>query len=56
MPCIFMSGDSSPELMLEALSAGGFTFLTKPIQIDLMRYSVDRLISKFFGEGRHPGN
>lgn len=49
MPCIFMSGDTSPETMLQALSAGGFTFLSKPIQIDLMRHSVDRLINKFFG-------
>lgn len=49
MPCIFMSGDTSPETMLQALNAGGFTFLSKPIQIDLMRHSVNRLISKFFG-------
>ena len=50
MPCIFMSGDSSLEVMLKALNAGGFTFLAKPIQMELMRHSVNRLIGKYFGE------
>lgn len=48
MPCIFMSGDATQEVMERALSVGGFTFLSKPIRMDLMRYSVERLISKFF--------
>jgi CheY-like chemotaxis protein len=52
MPCIFMSADASQEIMLKALTAGGFTFLSKPIQMKLMRHSVDRLISKFFIEGK----
>jgi DNA-binding response OmpR family regulator len=51
-PCIFMSADASQEVMLKALNAGGFTFLSKPIQMELMRLSVDRLISKFFLEGK----
>lgn len=49
MPCIFMSGDASEEVMMNALSAGGFSFLSKPIQIELMRQSVERLIRKYFG-------
>jgi DNA-binding response OmpR family regulator len=48
LPCIFMSGDSSQDMMLKALNAGAFTFLSKPIQMELMRYSVDRLICKYF--------
>mgnify|MGYP003572196389 CR=1 FL=1 len=51
MPCIFMSGDASEEVMMNALSAGGFTFLSKPIQIELMRRSVERLITKYFRTG-----
>ncbi len=51
MPCIFMSGDDSQKMMEKALHAGAFTFLSKPIQMDLMRYSVDRLIKKFFYQG-----
>jgi DNA-binding NtrC family response regulator len=52
MPCIFMSGDASQETMEKALHAGAFTFLSKPIQMELMRYSVDRLIQKFFRQGK----
>ena len=48
MPCIFMSGDRSEDIMLRALEAGGFSFLSKPIHIDLMRRSVDQLIRRFF--------
>ena len=51
MPCIFMSGDASPEVMEKALHAGAYTFLSKPIQMELMRLSVERLIYKFFREG-----
>lgn len=50
MPCIFMSGDTSLEVMQNALNVGGFTFIRKPIQMDLMRKSVNRLILKFFQE------
>lgn len=50
MPCIFMSGDTSLEVMQNALNVGGFTFISKPIQMELMRKSVNRLIFKFFQE------
>jgi DNA-binding NtrC family response regulator len=57
MPCIFMSGDSSLDVLQRALNVGGFTFISKPIQMELMRNSVDRLIMKYFrdklfGKGR----
>ena len=48
IPCIFMSGDATQDVMQKALSVGAFTFLSKPIQMDLMRYSVERLIRKYF--------
>lgn len=48
MPCIFMSADASQEVMQKALGAGAFSFLSKPIEIDLMRTSVERLIRRFF--------
>ena len=48
LPCIFMSGDTSLEVMQKALGAGGFSFVSKPIQMELMQRSVDRLIHKFF--------
>jgi len=48
MPCIFMSGDTSRDIMLRALEVGGFSFLAKPIHIDLMRRSVEQLINRYF--------
>lgn len=48
MPCIFMSADASQEVMHQALGVGAFSFLSKPIEIDLMRTSVERLIRRFF--------
>lgn len=48
MPCIFMSGDTSLDNMQKALGAGGFSFVSKPIQMDCMKHSVDRLILKYF--------
>jgi len=48
IPCIFMSGDTSLENMEQALNAGAFTFIPKPIRMDLMQESVDRLVAKFF--------
>ena len=48
MPCIFMSGDASLDVMQKALQVGAFTFLSKPIQMNIMRSSVERLIVKYF--------
>lgn len=48
LPCIFMSGDTSHDLVIKVMEAGGFSFLRKPIRIDHMRRSVDQLIDKFF--------
>ena len=48
LPCIFMSGDTSQDLLIKVMEAGGFSFLRKPIRIDHMRRSVDQLIDKFF--------
>ena len=47
-PCIFMSGENSLDVLQAALNAGAFTFIHKPIQMDLMKKSVDRLLIKFF--------
>lgn len=44
LPCIFVSGDSSRERMVQALQAGAFSMLAKPVNPELLRYSVQRLI------------
>lgn len=50
-PCIFVSGESSRELRMRAMSLGAFTFITKPVELDIMRFTVQQLMKKFF-----PGN
>lgn len=52
MPCIFMSGDASKDILFRALEVGGFAFLSKPIQIELMKRSVDQLVQRFFFKKR----
>lgn len=47
-PCIFVSGDSSKELKMRAMSVGAFTLLSKPVEIDIMRFTVQQLLKKFF--------
>lgn len=48
VPCIFISGDGSKELKLEILSADGFTFVPKPINIGTIRFAVKRLIEQYY--------
>jgi len=48
LPCIFMSGDTSRDTMIKAMEAGGFSFLSKPIQIQLMKRSVEQLVDRYF--------
>jgi CheY-like chemotaxis protein len=47
-PCIFVSGETSRELQLKAMSAGAFTFLSKPVELGIMRFTVQLLLKKFF--------
>jgi CheY-like chemotaxis protein len=48
MPCIFMSGDSSRDLLRMIEEAGAFSFLPKPIRIAMMKRSVEKLVGKYF--------
>lgn len=47
-PCIFISGETSKELQLKAISVGAFTFLAKPVELDIMRFTVQQLLKRFF--------
>lgn len=49
LPFILMSGDDSRERQAEAMAAGAFSLLTKPIGIDLLRYSMRRLLEHHYG-------
>ena len=48
LPCILISGQASKEEQQQALRAGVFTFLSKPIELAMLRHAVDRLIHRYF--------
>ncbi|HET6203122.1 MAG TPA: response regulator [Planctomycetota bacterium] len=45
IPSILVSGEPSPELEREALSAGAFTFLRKPVSPEALRTCVARALA-----------
>ena len=45
IPSILISGEPSPEIEREALSAGAFTFLRKPVSPDTLRACVARALA-----------
>lgn len=44
VPTIFCSGHASPEVQRKALDAGAFSFLSKPVQPDVLRGEVLRAL------------
>lgn len=48
LPCIFISGDLSRELKLNALSVDAFTVIPKPIDIEMMRFTMEQLIERYY--------
>ena len=52
LPCIFLSGDTTKELMLKALSANAYTVISKPVNLEVILFAVERLIKKYYpGKG-----
>jgi len=52
VPCIFYSGEATEGLERDALDAGAFAFLRKPVQPDLLRGEVRRALSALRDEQR----
>ncbi len=50
LPCIFISGDDSRERQAEAMAVGAFSLLTKPVPLDLLRFSMRRLLEHYHGK------
>ncbi len=44
VPCIFYSGEAAESVQREALEAGAWAFLRKPVQPDLLRVEVRRAL------------
>lgn len=51
LPSIMMSGQASQEETSAALREGAFTFLRKPLELDMLRLSVHQLIRRHFDYG-----
>ncbi|KKO21015.1 MAG: hypothetical protein DCC43_07245 [Candidatus Brocadia sp.] len=49
IPCIFMSGAITKELQIDLISANAYTLIPKPININILRDSVDQVIAKYYG-------
>lgn len=50
LPCIFISGDDSRQRQVEAFEVGAFSMLSKPIVLDLLRFSMNRLLAQHYGK------
>lgn len=48
LPCIFISGDLSKELKINALSVEAFTVIPKPINIEIIRFTMEQLIERYY--------
>ncbi|MBE7445197.1 MAG: response regulator [Planctomycetia bacterium] len=48
IPCIFMSGEITKELQIDLISANAYTLIPKPININILRDSVEQVIEKYY--------
>ena len=48
IPCIFMSGEITKELQIDLISANAYTLIPKPININILRDSVEQVIAKYY--------
>ena len=52
VPSILMSGEATERTRAEALDAGAFTFISKPIQTAIMRSAVQQVIDRYYSKLR----
>ncbi|MDR4509368.1 MAG: response regulator [Candidatus Brocadiaceae bacterium] len=48
LPCIFISGDVTKELQIDLISANAYTLIPKPINVHILRNSVEQVIAKYY--------
>ena len=48
LPTIFLTADESKELRLEALDAGAFTIILKPVHAEVVKLSVQMLLDRYY--------
>lgn len=52
IPSIIISGESAKETKMEALDAGAFTFISKPIQYGIMKDAVHQVFDRYYSSDR----
>ncbi|HHT9160099.1 MAG: hypothetical protein A2099_06315 [Planctomycetes bacterium GWF2_39_10] len=48
IPCIFISGEITKELQIDLISANAYTLIPKPINVNILRDSVEQVIAKYY--------
>ncbi len=48
IPGIFISGDITRELQIDLISADAYTLIPKPINVNILRDSVEQVIAKYY--------
>ncbi len=48
LPCILVTGMRSDKLRMQALEMDASTLLYKPLDVGLVRYTVDRLMARYY--------
>ncbi len=48
IPCIFISGEITRELQINLISEDVYTLIPKPININILRDSVEQVIAKYY--------
>ncbi len=48
IPCIFVSADTSKDLRFEAIEANAYTFISKPINKEIIKYAVEQSLEKYY--------
>lgn len=51
-PSIIMSGELTTKTKMEAMDAGAFTCISKPIQSAIMRHAVQQMIDRYYRKPR----
>ncbi len=56
LPCILMTADSTAELMRQAFQAQAYSVIPKPVNKNVVIYTVVRAIVRVYGPAANPAN
>ncbi len=57
LPCILLTRNASKEMLLRAISAEAYAVISKPTNLDVLRFAMKQIMKKYYrGEGKFQGN